>query len=161
MQKKGRDMTSAKGLLVLLGCRDERGIFRVPVDADWKVGVFIEPKGQDPASLQKELALRIGRPDLAGRVEIEHVFEDAIAREGHEALSLCIAVLPEGSFEAPTSWPTLPDLLRSMGPGRERVVVMKAVQLLAGSHKDTLSAIELTEDVRKALLRSLDPDFQG
>lgn len=151
----------ARGILVLLSCRDERGVFRFPVDAEWKNAVFVKPKGKDPSALQREVAARIGRPDLAKHIHVEHVFENAVAQGESGAISLCVAVLSDAAFQAPDSWPTLPDLLRAMPSGRERLAFMKAVQLLAGSHKDTLEAIELTEEVRKALLRSLDPDFQG
>lgn len=151
----------SRGILVLLSCRDERGIFRFPVDPDLNKGLFIKSRGGDVADVKRAIAERIGHPELFAQIRVEHVFEGAVTAGSLTDLSLCVAALPSAVFQAPPSWPTLPDILRSLPPDRERLVFMKAVQLLAGAHEETLTAIELTDEVRKALLRSLDPDFQG
>lgn len=144
-----------KPVLVLIACRDENGLVRVPTDGDPLVpGLLVS--GADQAL--RKAAEKLLRPDLAAFMTIEHILQNAIQLASGEYAELVVAEIAQQHFTAPLDWATVPHLIRGMPTTRNRLAYLKAWQIFTGAHQETLEAVEINEDLRQRLKESFKND---
>lgn len=144
-----------KPVLVLIACRDEAGLVRVPTDGDPLVpGLLVS--GTDQAL--RKAAEKMLHPELAPFLTLEHIIQDAIQLPSGENAELVVAEIQPQHFVAPLDWATVPTLIRGMPTTRNRLAYLKAWQILTGAHQETLEAVEINEDLRQRLKESFKND---
>lgn len=140
--------SNKKPVLVLISCRDENDLVRVPTDGDPFVpGMLIA----DADQALRKVAEKLLRPDLAPFISIEHIIQDGIQLPSGEHADLVVADIPRQHLTAPMDWATVPSLIRGMPKTRNRLAYLKAWQILTGAHQETLEAVEIDEDLRRRL----------
>ena len=109
-------LESADKLLLLIACKDARGLYRFPGDYSGHPGVLIT-KGVTATfwdQLDHALSCAIGEIGLGTKVSIEHVILPLLEISGDQMALLLLAKIPPEDFIAPECWPTLPDILKKM-----------------------------------------------
>lgn len=153
---------------VIVACRDEKGVWRLwvpPGGADGAVpGIEVRREAGRP--MQRSLEAQLQESGVAsGQLPSEliqqinplHAFID---RDDHERAEVYLAQLDLELSECATldDWCHVPLLLRQAGPGKARVILNKALQVLAGSLQQSLQAVELDERLRQRILDAQKDD---
>ncbi len=152
-------MTEIGTHILLVACRDEAGFFRFPngsVTHGFGLSIEIVHGFSEEMQITQIVEQHLDRGGLHGAVKILACFKDSLVAEDGRFCTLFVATLAESSgFIAPSSWMTLPDILRMMPKDRSRLPYMKAMQVLAGAQDEGMTVVELDEAMRERLSRHL------
>ncbi|MFW7377956.1 MAG: hypothetical protein ACOH5I_04020 [Oligoflexus sp.] len=145
---------------LFVACRDQRDIIRVANDIKPWPGIHVKVDSSRPLMPQVRQAWAefMGKPEFAGKLQALGTIEPLLKLTDHETSCLFVLAMQASDFRAPESWPTLPELLRSLPAGRNRVAYNKAFQILAGALSDEFHAIEVDETIQKRLADLLKGD---
>lgn len=130
--------------IVLLSCKDEKSLMRFPSNSQSLYGLEL---------LESKPSVEKVREFISGFLKLssdEGIVIHARWEEGLGGKELLLVSAPE-SFIAPKEWMSLPDILRSMGKGKPRLIYMKAMQVFAGGLEQEVDALEVDEEVRERL----------
>ncbi len=144
--------------IVLVAARDLKGLFRVPpwsFDLPGHYFDIVQEMGlKDQIIAQASIAL--GHPELAGDLVFKCTFDQALVI-GIDEYLLHLVFLNNEKFSVPSTWKTIPELLRSMKKNKNRVPYLLAFQVLAGSDTDQIDALEMDDEVKNRIKDQLDP----
>ena len=158
-------------LLVLVACKDCRGLYRFPGNCSGLPGLLIakgdtipysalaihgnDPLGKLICQLDIILQSTLNEAGLGPKVKLEHVILPPIElSESHMALLVLGRLSPE-EFIAPESWPTLPEILKKMQRNKMRSPYLKAFQLLSGALEQEVDAYEFGGSKSSELLEKI------
>jgi hypothetical protein len=83
--------------------------------------------------------------DLSKTIELISFVSPMVDVGDGETAALLVAKTVTCGLIAPKDWRTLSSILRALSKNRNRVVFLKALQLLCGSDKEDIDAIELND----------------
>ena len=147
-------------ITLLLALSDRLGVMRLPVDLESKsLGLGIRSMGKPPSIaimdyLGELFDKKFERADFG-------VFHSLSPMLSTSSVLYVVKLKPEvaeslaetmyASAVKEIRWITMAELMRSLAPGRDRVVYNKAFQVLAGGLESDIDALELDEEVRRRL----------
>ena len=151
-------MSTQAELVILVGCRDERNLFRLPTSGGEYHGFQYT---WDGAPSKDSVTLDLIQDELKiehrEHIKILTYIENSLpSKEGVPYQLVVAEVLAEG-LVAPSDWPTLPIILRSMPRGSARIAYNKAMQVFAGAMAEQTDALEVDDEVRERL-KELEKD---
>ena len=151
--------------VALLCVKDERGIWRhAPLEAEPGLPGLLIERQTTISSPSQRIANSLSQCQqlesygfTAERIQVISALEPFLSLSGGEQgqLYLCTSSVLEAS--SMSNWPTIPEMLRSLVAGRNRVAYNKVFQVLAGAATQTLHALDVNEDLRRRLLDKEDP----
>lgn len=124
--------------IVLTACRDRSGFFRFFSTLQDTPGFWLDiescqDKGDIIHTIKESASSNIGLSLDKVKFNFVDGIEPTIELGGNRQGLLFLVEINKDSFEAPESWPTLPDLLRKMPKSKNRVAYLKVMQVLSGS----------------------------
>lgn len=136
--------------VLLLAVRDERGVLRFPSSQGATIpGLHMPVRPLMPIQAQLTAAASdCVERDVALHFRLCDEFADEIRLPDGREATLYVANLEEPRVTAPSSWPVMPDILRSLPRDKSRVPYLRAWQILQGGLQLNTIAVD-AEEVKK------------
>jgi hypothetical protein len=141
---------------LLIAIKREDGLIMVPTDPGTIPGIrkTINPSLPINPQLLDMAAERTGLPAM--EISIWQEFQDTVTLEDGQLATVYAAKTIKTPDSMPHDAITLPQILRSMPPNRNRVAYMKVLQVFSGALEEQTKALDLDE-VRRHI-NSLSPN---
>lgn len=147
---------------LLLLITDSRGVMQLLVDENGpSQGMFLDTAGKPPSkAIMHYLGELFGREFARDDFGVFHSLSPMLSTKPSSVLYVARFkpeikdLLADKILSQPLSgirWITMAELMRSLAPGRDRVVYNKAFQVLAGVLEDDIAALEVDDEVRRRL----------
>jgi len=147
---------------LLLLITDSRGVMQLPIDVNGaSQGLFLDTAGQPPSkAIMKYLSELFDREFVRDDFGVFHSLSPMLSTKPSSVLYVARfkpeikELVADKILSKPLSgiqWITMAGLMRSLAPGRDRVVYNKAFQVLAGVLEGDIAALEVDDEVRKRL----------
>lgn len=152
------NLCSTEFAVILLGIKDEFGVFRFPIQLSYSPGLIFKTIAGQPINPQiVEVAEKfLGETALGHKMSINQEFSASIELLNGQLATLYTGTLNELKGVDLTSWSAMSPLLRKLTSKINRVSYMRALQVFAGgySQQDTLvfegdEATSLLNDISK------------
>lgn len=128
--------------VLLLGIKDELGVFRFPLQSQFAPGLFLQVKVGLPINdqLMERAEDYLGEASLRQALEIHQQFSKPIELADGGKATLYLGVLKKLDHFDASSWSAMSPLLRGLSSRHNRMVYMLALQVFAGGYEqqDTL-----------------------
>jgi hypothetical protein len=130
--------------ILLLAVPDERGVFRFPSNHDLGVGLLTPlVKGLDLFPQVIETAERfLSGYATKSEVMVYPDYKDRLQLRDDIDATLVLARSQPFTDPPQVGWPTLSQLLKNISVDKNRLAVMKAMQVFAGGLEETTRAVE-------------------
>lgn len=143
--------------VVILGHRDrDSGLWRFFHHDPEFVGVPVAlARGSVEEQLQQAVVQALGGKDDPRSVLIRCQLEpDLVSASGVRGI-VFLAELLRDQYQPNERWQTMPDILRKIPKDRNRISLMKVIQILSQPPTDTVSAVEFDDALIQDILKDL------
>lgn len=140
-------------IVILLGTTDSRGVWQFLFASPDFVGIpFIAKVGRSLGNQILEAVESAVKAKLgAEKLNIIAPIEPPLTWADGQAKSLLLLCSIQRESPMQGEWLTMPDILRRIPKGRNRLIFMKVIQRLSNDPDSGVEAVELTEELIQSL----------